>query len=342
MKKTGDIFDNEFVQKTSRFGNKSKVISKFDEIDNQLHAGVVISQLGKNYLVKLVDISYDEPLQCVAAGKLSSNHENSKLIAIGDNVRISLDKDSDKNLLGRIELVEDRESWLSRKSIYGAKEDIIGVNADIALIIVASTQPNYNKRLIDRIIVSAEIGNLEPIICINKFDIAEDKDYIEEDVSVYNKLGYKVYFTSFINNFGVDNLLNQLKGKCSILIGPSGVGKSTFINNIMKKDIQKILEISDKHMKGKHTTSYSRLFKLDETTSIIDTPGIREFGLINITPEELGLYFRDFSEYYDKCKFMPCTHTHEPNCEIIRMVDEGVIDGERYISYVNIIESISK
>ena len=311
-----------------------KTDSSFDESKPK---GRVVAISGKNYIVKDLSANLGE-FECTRAGTIKTLHKNASLIVVGDYVNYIKDNDGNDNL-GRITAVAERKTWLSRKPLIGSREDIIAANADSLLIIMSTDYPPYNKRLIDRLIVAAKIGNLEPVICINKIDLFED-ELIYDDLQVYSDLQYPVLYTSAKTGRGLNELRNYIDKHEVIFAGPSGVGKSSILNHLFGKDIQKVKEISKRTTKGRHTTSFSRLLQLNSKTSIIDTPGFREFGIVNIEKIELGLYFDDFLPFYENCKFMPCSHTHEPGCAVKDAVTKGLIDYERYESYLNIYDSI--
>jgi ribosome biogenesis GTPase len=205
---------------------------------------------------------------------------------------------------------------------------------------MAAETPKYNKRLIDRYLIAARCGDLEPIIVINKLELA-NQELLEDDLYTYTEeLNLDLYLISLKENLNTDELKNKLKDRRSILTGPSGSGKSTFINYILDDQIQEVGEVSQKTAKGLHTTSFVRMFELPFGGEIIDSPGIREFALWDINKEELPTYFDDFVEYHHDCKFLPCTHTHEPKCAVIEALEEGKIDPDRYESYLSLLSSI--
>lgn len=345
MKKNGDIFDSNKVDENKFRKSSFRILTKKkSSVDSTSLVGRVVAIRGRNYSVEaeIVNPLPGKPKiinpDCNLQGTIKTNHEDATLVSVGDYVHFNY---SEKMKKGRISSVEDRTTWLSRKSIYGGKQDVIASNSEFVVIIVSCAYPEYNKRLIDRLIVAAKIGNLVPVLCINKSDFKTKE--IELDLSIYEMLGYKICYTNALTGDGVDFLVDFLMNKDSIFIGSSGVGKSSLLNNIFGKPIQKVLPVSERTTKGKHTTSHAEIFRLggsDSKTLITDTPGIREFGIVNIKREELTLYFDEFNKFYEQCRFMPCTHTHEPSCAIKDALEKGLIDWERYESYINIFETL--
>ena len=341
MNENGEIFDSR-KKINSKYKRSSEriLVKEFTPVNDKYFSGRVISVAGKNFIIKCLDQVVDfKEIECVASGTFYSNHDNSTILTVGDYVKFSIDTNFKSKLMGRIHSVETRSSWLSRKPLIGIREDVIASNAEFAGIICSCDEPFYNTRLIDRLIVASEIGNLKPFIIMNKTDLSDLK-MVRQDMRIYKKLGYPVFFISLIKVDGLDELNKFLTGKEVILIGASGVGKSSLINFLMKDQIQKIAVISNKSNKGKHTTSHAKLFNISDELHIIDTPGIREFGIVKINKEELTLYFHEFLDFYEHCRFMPCTHTHEPGCEIKLAVENGKISQARYQSYLNIFDSI--
>ncbi len=334
----GEIFDSK-KSKNSKYKRTNHRVLVKDDFPPEVKPpnGRITSIIGKNYIVQDLSDSHAE-IECTRAGTIKSLHKNATLLAVGDYVHYSLSENKEINL-GKITGIDERKTWLSRKPLIGIRDDIIASNADTLLIIMSSDFPPYNKRLIDRLIVAAKIGNLNPAICINKIDLFND-ELIYEDLSVYSSLNYPLFFVSAQTGQGLSELRNYINKKELIFAGPSGVGKSSLINKLFGRNIQKIREVSNKTTKGKHTTSYARILELDTETRIIDTPGFREFGIVNIEKIELSLYFDDFKDYYEHCRFMPCSHTHEPDCAIKKAVSENKIAPERYESYINIYTSM--
>jgi ribosome biogenesis GTPase / thiamine phosphate phosphatase len=310
-------------------------------IPDNSRPGKVIASMGKLYLVK---DSEQELFECVPAGKIITPHIRSTIITTGDNIYYIRDGhlSSESGLpTGAIVIVEQRSNVLSRVAPGRARgEQVIASNVDAMLIFMAADMPAYNKRLIDRYLVASEADGIEPIICINKIDLIE-RALIEEDLEIYYKLGYKINILSLTTGEGLSELEETVSGKSSVITGPSGTGKSSLINSLTGIESQSVMEISERTRKGTHTTSFSRLFSLKSGGHLIDTPGIREFGLYGIEKEELHLYFHDFDEYRMQCQFSSCTHLHEPGCAVAVALEAGNIDPERYDSYYNIYDSLS-
>lgn len=332
-------YKNSQVQE--KFKIKNKRVKFKEEIDkSNLVEGKVIAAIGAINLVK----TGDGVIECQIAGIIKSNYSESSIVAVGDNVWIELVDEFSQNSgyqKGIVREVGKRNTKLSRVSPQNKNtEHVIGANAEIMLIFMAADTPRYNKRLIDRYLIAARCGDLEPIIVINKIELA-DKAELEDDLYTYTEeLNLDLYLISLKENINTTEFKNRIKDKRSILTGPSGSGKSTLINFLLEDQVQDIGEVSQRTAKGLHTTSFVRMFELPFGGEIIDSPGIREFALWDINKEELPTYFDDFVEYHHDCKFLPCTHTHEPKCAVIEALEEGKIDPDRYESYLSLLSSI--
>ena len=300
---------------------------------------------GRTHLVEIIsDDPKAEPqyLECVKAGRIISKNKNSSMTSVGDIVAVMPGKKKKgKITTPKIMMIAPRQTTLSRTSIKTEKrEHVIASNIDKLIILAAAASPRYNKKLLDRFLVSAELNGIEPIICINKIDL-EEIEYLKEDLAVYSHLGIKIYFISATENIGVDEFRKSIEGYSSVLSGPSGVGKSTLLNQLLGDEVQAVSEISDRTDKGRHTTSAVRMFDLqDGISTIIDTPGIREFGVWGLSQEELHLYFHEFDEFNEHCKYSACTHTHEPFCAVKEAFIEELINDERYESYLNLYDTL--
>lgn len=342
----GILIDNEndFFDEFKNLKSNKRTLLKSHRLKKiESEKGIIVSNPGKNFFV----VNYKDfkkwnykPIECVRGGTLVSDHTNSTILSVGDFVDYAIDSlDEEYRGIGKIIKVYPRKTFISRRSVRGDSEDILGANISKVLIFMSVNQPHFNRRLIDRILIAAEIGHAKPAICINKIDLDEKLGFLEE-LKVYKKLRIKIFTISALHQKGLDVLIDFLKNSVTAVIGPSGSGKSTFLNEIFGKEIQKVGDLRHQQTKGKHTTSHSAMFFLEEGGAIIDTPGIREFGVYGIDKENLCFYFKEFNKYYEECRFMPCTHTHEPNCKVKEAVEKGLIDGDRYISYLNIYDSI--
>jgi len=179
------------------------------------------------------------------------------------------------------------------------------------------------------------------LVCINKSDLAKE-DEKKGVFEYYRNAGNDIVFVSAVTSDGLEYLYRYLEGKVSILVGFSGVGKSSILNGLFPDLDLRVKEVSSRTGKGRHTTTNVEMITVDKNTAIIDTPGMREFGLMDMEPHIVGNYFYEFAEHADKCGFMPCTHDHEPGCEIKRLVEQGTISNERYVSYLNILHSLQE
>lgn len=266
--------------------------------------------------------------------------EETSPVAVGDRVRIRLNADE----TGLIDEVYERRSKLSRRAA-GRRvglEHIIAANVDAAWVVQSVRQPRPNPGLIDRFLVMTEAHALPAGIVLNKTDLARraDAEAIDALVSLYEGLGYPVVRTSVVTGEGMEALRAALEGKTSVVAGPSGVGKSSLLNRLVPALGLRTGEVSEKTNKGRHTTTYAALYALDEATAVVDTPGIREFGLMAIEPWELSHFFVEFRPHLNDCRFPTCTHDHEPGCAVKAAVEAGAITEQRYGSYLNILDSL--
>lgn len=307
--------------------------------DVDLEYGTVMAVGGRTWFVQFGD----EIIECLPAGTVYAMHEDTSLLAVGDNVGIERIEDEMGNMKGMIVEVGERISQFSRKGIgKHAGEQVIISNVDSILIVMSAADPFYNKRLLDRYLIAAELGGLRPMICINKIELM-DEDLIAEDLSVYSEtLNIPIFFTSVKEKRGIEELSNALREHSTVLSGPSGVGKSSLINAITGEELQKTGEVSERTWKGKHITSSARMFAMPGGGFLADTPGLRELGIWDMHPDDVAFFFHDFDAFYPKCKFTSCTHRHEPDCAVKQAVEEELIDPERYISYLQIAESLDE
>jgi len=335
-----DKFDEKIKKKSFKYKKrktKRTIIKPNGKIHKDAVKGKVISTLGRLHQVKIFKDS--KIYNAVTAGIVISKNDNQSIVAVGDIVYVVVDNKTNPPT-AIIVKVEERKTHFSRKAIGYNKEHVIASNIENLIIFMSADKPHYNRRLIDRFLVSAELNSLTPIICINKIDLGDDDD-LRDDFIVYQELGIKVVFLSAKYD-DLSEVKAFLKNKVSVLAGPSGSGKSTFLNNLLGINYQDIREVSDKTSKGKHTTSFVRMFELSKEGAIIDTPGLREFAIWGLEKDELALYFHEFDKYNERCKYNPCTHIHEPDCAVIEAVELGDIDFKRYESYLYLYDTIDE
>lgn len=259
-------------------------------------------------------------------------------IAVGDMVEFVI-QDADEST-GTITAIHDRKNYIIRRAAQkSGYSHIIAANIDQAMLIATLIYPKTSLGFIDRFLVSAEAYGIPSIIVFNKADLYDDDalPIYRELSALYSSIGYPTYLISATNNQGVDEIKALMQGKITLLAGHSGVGKSTLINTLVPHVEQKVAPISDFAQKGTHTTTFAEMFSLNASSAIIDTPGIKEWGLVDIAEEELSHFFPELRDLLGKCKFYNCTHTHEPGCAIIEAFDKGLVAASRYESYVSML-----
>jgi ribosome biogenesis GTPase len=234
---------------------------------------------------------------------------------------------------GIIERVELRHGVVSRTS--RGLQHVLVANVDQLVIVMSAAEPRLKPNLIDRMLVTAEKGGIRPIICINKIDLVEPADLMPI-TGVYAQLGYDVILVSAKHNIGIDRLRDRLSKAESVVSGQSGVGKSSLLNAIEPDLALRVQTVSEESQKGRHTTTTAVLIPLSFGGYVVDTPGIRQFQLWDVIPEEVDGFFRELRPYVSRCRFPDCTHTHEADCAVKDAVADGWIDARRYESYVQI------
>lgn len=292
--------------------------------------GLVISHYGKTSLVE----SAQQHIKCKIRQNLPS-------LVCGDRVTWHA---TEKEHEGIIVAVDERDSELVRPDKNGRKR-IIAANIDQILIVTAA-KPELNLGLLDRYLAAAELTGITPVIIFNKTDLLNDNELIavQKELQQYNEMGYPVIYASCKQQHGLDQLLSNLNHKTSVFVGQSGVGKSSLVNALLPEAEAETGEISTATGKGQHTTTAARLYHLtnqaDSSGIIIDSPGIREFGLWEINKAQLSNGFKEFSRYKDQCKFRNCLHINEPGCAIIEAVNNNEISSQRLKSYYRIMETL--
>lgn len=231
---------------------------------------------------------------------------------------------------GIIERIEPRHGIVSRTS--RGRQHILVTNVDQLLIVASAAEPYLKPNLIDRMLVVAEQGGLRPLVCINKVDLVDSAALVGL-VGVYSRMGYRVLLLSARTGQGIDHLARALIGQQSVVCGQSGVGKSSLLNAVEPGLGLRVAPVSEETQKGRHTTTTARLLKLAGGGYVVDTPGVRQFELWDVIPEEIAGYYRDLRPFVSRCRFADCTHQHEDDCAVKDAVADGWLDTRRYESY---------
>ena len=296
--------------------------------------GLVVKSTGSWYSVRIED---SEVIECRLKGKIRlDDRKTTNPVAVGDIVDLERDKDG-SNQISRI---HPRKNYIIRKSINLSKQaHIIASNIDQAILVATIVAPRTSLGFIDRFLVTAEAYQIPAKIIFNKKDILDEEMLIlqEEVVQLYRHIGYDCYEVSAFDTHDIESLKSLLKDKTSLISGHSGVGKSTLVNAIEPNLELKTGDISSAHLKGTHTTTFAELFPLSFGGNIIDSPGIKELGLVEMKKEEVAHYFPEMALKMNDCKFNTCIHVNEPGCAIIKGTEQGDISPERYQSYLGIL-----
>lgn len=298
--------------------------------------GVVIKSTGSRYKVLAEN---NTVIECTIKGQFRiKDIKNTNPIAVGDHVEF----ERNDNYTGLITDIEERRNHIVRKATNLSKQThIIAANIDQALLVVTLAQPRTSRGFIDRFLVTAEAYHIPTIIIFNKTDVYNRKQLglLEEITEVYTDIGYRCIKASAFKNEGIHEIKKLMKDKVSLLSGHSGVGKSTLVNTIEPSLQLKTGEISKMHSKGMHTTTFAEMIPLPFGGFIIDTPGIKEFGIVNFEKHELSRYFPEMMKVLGGCRFNNCLHIDEPGCAVKEALERGEISPWRYENYINILNS---
>lgn len=262
-------------------------------------------------------------------------------VAVGDKVVFETESSGDKQV-GVITTIQERDNYIIRKSNkLSSQSQILAANIDQAVLFVTLAFPRTSSGFIDRFLVTAEAYHIPVILVFNKSDLYDSEmlALVKEWIGLYESLGYKCCVTSSKTLQGIQELQAFVANKTTLLCGHSGVGKSTVLNILDPSATQKTGEISDMHEKGKHTTTFAEMFSPDSKTHLIDTPGIRDFGVIDIEKEEIAHYFPEMRLLLNQCRFHNCLHVNEPGCAVIQAVEKGALYAERYYNYLSILNN---
>lgn len=300
--------------------------------------GTVYKSTGSWYLVKAEDGQFYE---CRIKGKFRiQGIKNTNPIAVGDRVSFELETKSGKEA-GVISEIEPRTNYIIRKSVNLSKQThILAANIDRLFLVVTIKDPITFTSFIDRILITAEAYGIQAVLVFNKTDLydAEEQMEIEYLSHVYSAIGYECIEVSALHSINMDKLKEMMKDRVSIFAGHSGVGKSSLINAVEPELNLKTKEISAQHLQGQHTTTFAEMYDLSFGGQIIDTPGVKGFGVVDMEKEEVSDYFPEFFELRSSCKFNNCLHVNEPGCAVKEALDRNEIAWSRYESYLQILE----
>ncbi|KAA8484727.1 ribosome biogenesis GTPase [Arcticibacter tournemirensis] len=296
--------------------------------------GLVIKSTGSWYQVETEDGTV---LDCRIKGIFRTKDiKTTNPIAVGDRVEIELEPDQDTGIINKL---KERKNYIIRKSVNLSKQaQIIAANLDQALLVVTLASPRTSLGFVDRFLVTAEAYDVPAGIIFNKLDLFSDEglEILAEYEEIYTSIGYPCYEVSALEGTNLEQITDVLKDKVTLISGHSGVGKSTLINKLIPEIELKTGEVSEWSDKGQHTTTFAEMHPLPQGGYLIDTPGIRELGVIDIEKQELGHFFPEMRQLMNQCRFNNCRHINEPGCAVVEAVNEGSINLSRYESYLSI------
>ena len=304
-------------------------------VAEETRLGLVLSVHGLNTFVE--DVNSGEICRCAVRRLLKTLATDERHVVVtGDFVRFRLQDENPEE--GFIERIEPRTTCLARKS--WKRKHIIAANADQLVIVTSLAEPTMKPNLIDRMVIMAEKIGMQPLICVNKIDLGDAASCVPM-MGVYARMGYEVILVSAATGAGIPRLRTRLRGHRSVISGQSGVGKSSLLNAVEAGLGLRTSRVSEMNQKGRHTTTAAELLKLSGGGYVVDTPGIRQFDLWDVIPEEVPALFRDLVPFSGLCKFQDCTHTHEEDCAVREAVEGGMMDERRFENFLQIVDSCS-
>lgn len=300
-----------------------------------IKSGIVVRSTGSS--CNVMDSS-GKILECRLKGNFRiKGIRSTNPLAVGDKVQFLI---NDGENVGLINVIEPRHNYIIRKATrLSSKSHIIAANIDQAIVMATIASPRTSTGFIDRFLVTAEAYHIPALIIFNKIDLVSGKNLLKlnELTELYESIGYRCYQTSALQSKGIEPIKELLKDKVSLISGHSGVGKTALINSIEPGLLRKEGIISDFHQKGKHTTTFAEMLPLSFGGFIIDTPGIKEFGLVNFDKNEIAERFPEMRNLMHQCQFSNCTHVHEPGCAVKSALSKGLISNSRYNNYISIL-----
>ena len=304
----------------------------------------VVKNAGSHYVLSALPAW--ELFPAVLRGKVRLERSGAtNPVAVGDRVRYELDGPADEEHPAVITEILPRDNYIIRRSTNLSRQShVIAANLDQAVIVVSLLFPEIKLPFLDRILVTCEVYKIPVLIALNKVDLYREElpEMVDSFRRIYEGAGYPVLEVSARTGEGVDALRERCRGRINLFSGESGAGKSSLIKALDPSLDPKIGKISAAHLQGKHTTSLYEMYRLASGGFVIDTPGLRGFGLVDLEKEEISKYFPEMLREMDDCRFVPCTHTHEPGCAVKAAVDAGRISAERYNSYLGMLEEDQK
>ena len=301
-----------------------------------MHTGTVYRSTGSWYTVKSDAQFYD----CRIKGRLRiAGIKSTNPVAVGDRVNFELDASAPNQ--GIIYEVEDRRNYLVRKSVNLSKQThILAANIDQLFLMVTLDNPPTHLPFIDRFLVTAEAYGIQVVLVFNKADTYDDiqKETLQERMALYTKIGYPCLLISAKNKQGIEEVRTRMQDKVSIIAGHSGAGKSTLVNALDPTLELATAEISEQHQQGQHTTTFAQMYDLEGHIKLIDTPGIKGFGVVEMSAQELGDFFPEIFTLKSQCKYHNCLHVQEPQCAVRKAVEDHQIAPSRYQSYLQLLE----